>query len=178
MCLSKPLPLVLTMEMMGVGGIEKALDLAKALRGLRFRLLLKQRHFFFFLIGTSGTGTKISSKKSLLSSKYSSMALAFIFLCYPLFHTRGPYIGQPSSTFLPFRPYLLRKNTSFLFLGLPVPSRSSSLRVIWGEKSLSLSAFHLSPRTEAEPCSMEDCVCRRTGQESYRPGLDHSASAH
>lgn len=99
-CLGKIWSLFLTMGMLGVGAIGNALDLAKPCRALALPVAGATARIFF-LIATSGTGTKNNNNKnhSLKASTFLSPWISFFSAtlcltpgvpsqakCFPLFY--------------------------------------------------------------------------------------------
>lgn len=122
----------------GGRGNRKSSWPGKGLAGLWFCLLLEQPQGFSF-IATSGTRTKNSDKKKNHSFKVNSFLWPWISFfsatpCLP------PRVLRQTEYFLLFYHFILpvcsgNPNLSPLsFPGLPLPSQSSSFRVIFGNR--------------------------------------------
>lgn len=96
----RPLLFLLDNRNVGGGGIDKALDLAKALQDSgSVRCWSNSRYLFIYLFNRHFwyRNKEQQEKTPLLLSMYFSMALDFIFLCHPVPYPQSPQATHPPS---------------------------------------------------------------------------------
>lgn len=155
--LSRSLPLILTMEMLAVGEQKKLLTWPRPCRALVLPVAGATADTYIFFNKHFLHRNKEQQQKNQSLKEHFSMALDFSFSatpCLPPRVLRQAKLLPP----LPFYLYLLKENKFIFCPGLPLPSHSSSFRVILGVDCLLLSAFHLTPLVEGEPYSAAVCL--------------------